>query len=264
MLKSVETFESRAAGMTTRGEASTLLPCNVRGLCYTAGDKQLIDDIDLKLDAGPVTMIMGPNGAGKTLLLRLLHGMIEPDAGEITWGGRPLDEAIRKCQAMVFQTPVLLRRSVAANIDFVLKLDGGVTSQSREDILHMAGLANKAQQPARLLSGGERQRLAIARALATNPDVLFLDEPTASLDPASTLAIEEIVRLARDGGTKIVFITHDVGQARRLADEIIFMHHGRILEQSDAATFFDTPTSTEAPRLPRWKDSPVKMSRLAP
>jgi tungstate transport system ATP-binding protein len=239
-------LERNAAGVAAREETPSLLPCAARGLCFKAGDNVLIDEIDLKLTAGPVTMIMGPNGAGKTLLVRLLHGMIEPAAGEITWGGRLLDEATRKRQAMVFQTPVLLRRSVAANIDFVLNLHDGRNLQSSEEILHMAGLADKARQPARLLSGGERQRLAIARALATNPDVLFLDEPTASLDPASTLAIEEIVGQARDRGVKIIFITHDVGQARRLGDEVIFMHHGAIVEQAPATRFFDSPESSEA------------------
>jgi tungstate transport system ATP-binding protein len=246
MLEPAQTLIHGTTGAATRGETSPLLPCDVRGLCFRAGDNRLIDEIDLTLTAGPVTMIMGPNGAGKTLLVRLLHGMIEPAAGQITWGGRPLDEATRKRQAMVFQTPVLLRRSVAANIDFVLKLHDGPKLQSSEEILQMAGLADKASQPARLLSGGERQRLAIARALATNPDVLFLDEPTASLDPASTLAIEDIVGQARGKGTKIIFITHDVGQARRLGDEVIFMHHGRVVEQAPATRFFDTPASAQA------------------
>lgn len=246
MLDRAQTFDRGSTVEDMQGEASSLLPCEVRGLCFKAGDNALIENIDLKLTAGPVTMIMGPNGAGKTLLVRLLHGMIEPAVGEISWGGRPLDETTRKGQAMVFQTPVLLRRSVAANVEFVLHLHDGPKLQSVEEILLMAGLADKARQPARLLSGGERQRLAIARALATNPGVLFLDEPTASLDPASTLAIEDIVRQARDGGTKIIFITHDVGQARRLGDEVIFMHHGRIIEQIPAKRFFDGPASSEA------------------
>lgn len=224
----------------------SLLPCDVRGLCFEAGGERLIDDVDLQLTAGPVTMIMGPNGAGKTLLVRLLHGMIEPASGEILWGGRALDAATRKRQAMVFQTPVLLRRSVAANIDFVLKLHGQASPQDIEEILELAGLAEKAAQPARLLSGGERQRLAIARALATNPDVLFLDEPTASLDPASTMAIEETVGQAGERGTKIIFITHDVGQARRLADEVVFMHHGAVVEQTCAPKFFDNARSSQA------------------
>jgi tungstate transport system ATP-binding protein len=246
MLDRAQIFDRGAAVDPTQVEAPSLLPCEVHGLCFKAGENALIDNIDLKLTAGPVTMIMGPNGAGKTLLVRLLHGMIEPAAGEITWGGRPLDEATRKGQAMVFQTPVLLRRSVAANIEFVLNLHDGPKLQSVEKILHMAGLSDKAHQPARLLSGGERQRLAIARALATNPGVLFLDEPTTSLDPASTLAIEQIVGQAHDRGAKIIFITHDVGQARRLGDEVIFMHHGRIIEQTPAKRFFDKPASSEA------------------
>ncbi len=246
MLDGAQTFDGNVTGVEVEKATPALLPCEVKGLCYKAGENQLIDGIDLKLTAGPVTMIMGPNGAGKTLLVRLLHGMIEPASGQVSWGGRPLDLATRKRQAMVFQTPVLLRRSVTANIDFVLKLHDGPKRQTAEEILHMAGLDDKASQPARLLSGGERQRLAIARALATNPDVLFLDEPTASLDPASTLAIENIVSQARDRGTKIIFITHDVGQARRLGDEVIFMHHGRVLEQVPAKSFFDSPSSTQA------------------
>jgi len=227
-------------------ESAPLLPCDVRGVCFEAGGRRLIDNISLKLTAGPVTMILGPNGAGKTLFVRLLHGMIEPASGEIIWGGRPLDEATRKRQAMVFQTPVLLRRSAAANIDFVLKLHGSPAPREVEEILQMAGLADKARQPARLLSGGERQRLAIARALATSPDVLFLDEPTASLDPASTLAIEQIVGEASNRGTKIVFITHDTGQAHRLGDEVIFMHHGAVVEQAPVSQFFGHPATKEA------------------
>jgi len=234
------------AGPASQQKTSSLLPCTVRGLCFEARGKRLIDGIDLHLTADSVTMIMGPNGAGKTLFVRLLHGMIEPASGQILWGGEPLDEATRKRQAMVFQTPVLLRRSVAANIDFVLKLHGQSAGADVEEILELAGLKGKARQPARLLSGGERQRLAIARALATNPDVLFLDEPTASLDPASTMAIEKIVGQARNRGVKIVFITHDIGQARRLADEVVFMHHGRVVEQTPAHKFFECPGSKEA------------------
>jgi tungstate transport system ATP-binding protein len=189
---------------------------------------------------------MGPNGAGKSLLLRLLHGLIEPASGTVTWGGQAIDEAVRRRQAMVFQRPVLLRRSVAANIDFVLKLRGEKDVPRRREILELAGLSGHADQPARLLSGGEQQRLALARALATEPEILFMDEPTANLDPASTLRIEEIVMQARDSGTKIIFITHDIGQARRLAGDVVFMHRGRILEHSPASVFFNRPASAEA------------------
>jgi len=217
-----------------------------RALLYRAGDKCLIDGIDLKIPAKTLTVVMGPNGAGKSLLLRLLHGLITPTGGQVLWDGRPLDDDVRRHQAMVFQRPVLLRRSVAANIRFALKLRGRVDPARIEQILDEVGLADRAHQPARLLSGGEQQRLTLARALATEPRVLFLDEPTASLDPASTAAIEAIVRRAHRRGTKVVFVTHDLGQARRLADDVVFLNGGRLAEHSPATTFFDHPVSQAA------------------
>jgi len=229
-----------------RARSDRILPGQTRGLVYEVDGARLIDGIDLRLTAGTVTVVMGPNGAGKSLLLRLLHGMIQPTAGEISWGGEMPGEDTRRRQAMVFQRPVLLRRSVAANIDFVLGLRGTATRDRRAEILEHVGLADKSKQSARLLSGGEQQRLALARALALGPEVLFLDEPTASLDPGSVLLIEEIVCAAQKHGTKIIFVTHDVGQARRLADEIVFLHRGRVLEQTPAGRFFDAPASREA------------------
>ncbi|MEP5720562.1 MAG: ATP-binding cassette domain-containing protein, partial [Alphaproteobacteria bacterium] len=228
------------------GAGADLFPLTVEDLTYQVGGNVLIKGIDLTLDGGGVTVIMGPNGAGKSLLLRLLHGLLEPSGGWIAWGGRRPDDAIRRRQAMVFQRAVMLRRSVAANIDFVLRLRGRADPARRREILEHAGLADRADQPARLLSGGEQQRLALARALATEPDVLFMDEPTSNLDPASTLVIEDITKAARDRGTKIVFITHDMGQARRLADDVVFMHRGKVLEHSPAAAFFNQPASAGA------------------
>ena len=233
-------------GKQDSGAGADLFPLTVEDLTYQAGGTVLIKGIDLTLDAHGVTVIMGPNGAGKSLLLRLMHGLLEPSGGGVTWGGHPLDEAVRRRQAMVFQRAVMLRRSVAANIDFVLRLRGRADPARRREILEHAGLAAQADQPARLLSGGEQQRLALARALATEPDVLFMDEPTSNLDPASTLVIEDITKAARDRGTKIVFITHDMGQARRLADDVVFMHRGKVLEHSPAAAFFNQPSSAEA------------------
>jgi len=223
-----------------------LLPAEARGLGLEIDGRRLVDGVDLTLRAGMITVLMGPNGAGKSLLLRLLHGMIAPTAGTVRWAGNPPDEAVRRRQAMVFQRPVLLRRSVAANIDFALGLRGGGAAGRRDAILDHVGLAGHAARPARLLSGGEQQRLALARALVLEPEVLFLDEPTASLDPASVLRIETIVREAHAAGTKIVFVTHDVGQARRLADEVIFIHRGRVREHAAAVRFFDQPESREA------------------
>lgn len=217
-----------------------------RGLVYRVGNTNLIDGIDLDIPVGTLTVVMGPNGAGKSLLLRLLHGLLRPTAGEVRWGGRALDDSLRRRQAMVFQRPVLLRRSVAANIRFVLKLRADAAPGHVAGILEEAGLASQARQPARLLSGGEQQRLSLARALALDPRVLFLDEPTASLDPASTAAIEAIVTRAHQRGTKVVFVTHDLGQARRLADDVVFLHRGRLVEHTRARQFFDQPASRVA------------------
>ncbi len=192
---------------------------------------------------------MGPNGAGKSLTLRLLHGLLEPSAGRVLWGGRPADPAVRRRQAMVFQRPVLLRRSAAGNIGHALRsrrLSAQQRASRSEQVLELAGLLPLARSPARRLSGGEQQRLALARALSLGPEVLFLDEPTAHLDPASTLAIEHLIERAHAAGTKIVLVTHDLGQARRLAHEVVFLHQGRVLEQSPTERFFAAPASAEA------------------
>ncbi|MEJ2576368.1 MAG: ATP-binding cassette domain-containing protein [Gammaproteobacteria bacterium] len=217
-----------------------------RGLAYEVGGSRLIHGIDLDLPSDTFTVVLGPNGAGKSLLLRLMHGLLQPTAGQVSWDGRRLDKALRLRQAMVFQRPVLLRRSVAANIRFVLGLRHVRRPGRVHDVLREVGLEAQANQPARLLSGGEQQRLSLARALVLDPEVLFLDEPTASLDPASTAAIETIVKRAHERGTKIVFVTHDLGQARRLADDVVFLNRGQLAEHSRAAQFFDHPASQAA------------------
>ncbi|WP_099826287.1 ATP-binding cassette domain-containing protein [Oceaniglobus indicus] len=233
---------SVCAANTARG--ALILPLTVRGLALRFGDTRVLEGLDLDLGPTGCTMVMGPNGAGKSLLLKLLHGLMPPSAGRIDWAGHaPATVTMR--QALVFQKPVLLRRSVAANLDFVLKARGR-RAFGRAALLERIGLSHKADQPARLLSGGEAQRLALARALATEPDVLFLDEPTASLDPASVLAIEGIVAEAQARGVRIIFVTHDVGQARRLADDVVFLHGGRVVEHSRAADFFPEPQSDAA------------------
>lgn len=226
--------------------ANRLLPVAARDVGFSIDSKDLLHDINLTLSGEHLTVIMGPNGAGKSLLLRMLHGLIKPDHGTIQWAGKPMSRAIQQRQAMVFQRPVLLRRSAAANIDFVLRLTGHAGKKRRDALLAQAGLAGKEDQPARLLSGGEQQRLSLARALALEPDVIFLDEPTASLDPASVAKIEEIVRAAHLAGTKIIFVTHDVAQAKRLAGEVVFMNHGRIEEHAGAKNFFERPRSAAA------------------
>jgi tungstate transport system ATP-binding protein len=231
-----------------RQEEVHLLPLSIRGLSYALDGRTLIDDIVLDLTAGTRTVLMGPNGAGKSLLLRLLHGLLRPSGGEVRWNGSSAGAAVHRRQAMVFQKPVLLRRSVLANLTHALGARGISRGEARTLAmawLEEAGLANRADQPARSLSGGEQQRLAMVRALSLRPEVLLLDEPAANLDPAATQAIEQLVNLAHRGGTKVVLVTHDIGQAKRIADDIVFMAFGRILEHQPAGRFFEAPLSRE-------------------
>ncbi len=225
------------------------LPVELKGIVYQTGGKRVIDGIDATIETRRITAIMGPNGAGKSILLRLMHGLITATEGEILWAGRPMDRLLAHWQAMVFQRPVLLRRSVAANVSHALGLRGIERDQRAirvDEALKLAGLERHASTPARVLSGGEQQRLCLARALSLEPDVLFLDEPTSSLDPASTLAIERLLLDAQRRGIKVILVTHDIGQARRLAHDVMFMHHGRVIEHQDAESFFDDPRSEGA------------------
>lgn len=251
-------------GELTRPRVGTdpaLFPIEARSVGYTAPDgAELLRDLSLKLDGRQRTVIMGPNGAGKSLLLRVLHGLVRPTRGEVLWAGKPATEAVRARQAMVFQKPTLLRRSAEDNLRFVLTKVAGLAPVAAGErataILERAHLAHAARTPARKLSGGEQQRLAIARALALAPEVLFLDEPCSGLDPASTGAVEEMIQSAHDHGTKIVIVTHDLGQARRLADEVVFVHRGTVIEHEPAARFFSEPASQTAQdylagRIPR-------------
>jgi tungstate transport system ATP-binding protein len=224
------------------------LPLRLEGVRFEAGGRRLLDDLTLTLEAGMRTVVLGPNGAGKSLLLRLCHGLLRPSAGTIRWAWD--DPArLRREQAFVFQRPVLLRRSASANVAYALAVNGVPRAERRARVraaLEQVGLARLEGRPARVLSGGEQQRLALARAWALEPKVLFLDEPTANLDPAATRAIEAVVAAMHAGGVKIIMTTHDLGQARRHADEIVFLHKGRLIEHADAARFFMRPGTPEA------------------
>lgn len=229
------------------GETS-LLPVTLAGVCYAIKGKTLVDSVSLRLDRGACTVILGPNGAGKSLLLRLMHGLIEPTTGSIDWHGSRVDEACKR-QAMVFQHPVLLRRSAAANVSYALSIQGIPRRERKARVAHAlgkAGLSHIASRPARVLSGGEQQRLTLARAWVMRPQVLFLDEPTSNLDPGATAAVEDLIRGIQAEGTKVIMTTHDLGQARRLAGEVLFLHKGRVLEQTPAEEFFQQPRSAEA------------------
>ena len=223
-----------------------MLPLVLDQVSYAVAGRTLIDRVSMVFDGDARTIILGPNGAGKSVLMRLCHGLLAPTAGTVSWRGAMNG---RRRDAMVFQRPVMLRRSALANVVYGLEL-ARVSPRERElrarDVLEAVGLEKVADRPARVLSGGEQQRLALARAWALGPEVLFLDEPTANLDPGSTREVESIIGQIRASGTKIVMTTHNLGQARRLGDEMVFLSDGRIVERSSAAQFFQQPASAEA------------------
>jgi len=225
-----------------------MLPLQLEQLSFAAGDTAIIRGISARIETGPRSIILGPNGAGKSVLMRLCHGLLTPTGGRIIWQGARNGD-VRRRQAMVFQRPVMLRRSALDNVIYGLQLAGKSRRECElraMDVLEVVGLAQHAARPARVLSGGEQQRLALARAWALGPDVLFLDEPTANLDPASTHDIENIINAIHASGTKIIMTTHNLGQARRLGDEILFMSNGRLMEHTAIDRFFKEPASAEA------------------
>ncbi|MSP83612.1 MAG: ATP-binding cassette domain-containing protein [Alphaproteobacteria bacterium] len=224
------------------------LPLDLEGVAFARGSRIILEPTTLRFEQGRRTIILGPNGAGKSVLLRLCHGLLRPDRGHVRWRG-PAAAVAPPRQAMVFQRPILLRRSVLANVTYGLALHGVPRRQRprrARAALERVGLAAFAGRPARVLSVGEQQRTALARAWALEPEILFLDEPTASLDPAATRLIEAAIVDIHRAGTTIVMTTHDLGQARRLADIIIFLHRGRVIEQAAVDDFFTAPRSAEA------------------
>lgn len=225
-----------------------LLPLRVATLGFGRNGRALLKDVDFRLEAGRISVLLGPNGAGKSLLLRLLMGLLRPDSGRIEWNGHA-PQRLRPALGMVLQKPVMLRRSVLANVEFALArigLPARARRASAEKALDQAGLLALANQSATRLSGGETQRLAIVRAWSQQPRVLLLDEPCANLDPHSTARVEELIRYIHAGNTRVILSTHDLGQARRLADEVLFMADGRLREHAPAETFFNRPASTQA------------------
>ena len=222
-----------------------ILPLKVEDVSFVGGRQAILQHISAEIAPGPSTIILGANGAGKSVLMRLMHGLLAPSTGRLVWNS---DDTVRK-QAMVFQRPVLLRRSALANITYALEV-ARVPRAERESLafeaLESVGLPHLAHRPARVLSGGEQQRLALARAWALHPEGLFLDEPTASLDPGAAREIENVIKAFDAAGTKIVMATHNLGQARRLGDEVIYLHQGRVLERAPMDRFFPQPSSPEA------------------
>ena len=212
-----------------------------------AREVTILDQVTLTLAAGAPTIVIGPNGSGKTTLLRAAMGIVPLTSGSITWGGREFAAPTRR--AIMFQRPAMLRRTAAANVRYALAAANVPHAERHKrvaELLTLVGLDKLGDRPAKRLSGGEQQRLALARALARDPSVLFLDEPTASLDPYATKAIEDIVRAVSVRDVKIVMSTHDLGQAKRLAGDVVMLHRGRLIESTPAAEFFTKPRTEEA------------------
>ena len=227
---------------------SALLPLQLTEVSFRAGGRVILDRVSAVIAAGPRTVILGANGAGKSVLMRICHGLLAPTSGAVRWREAELPGRPRR-QAMVFQRPVMLRRSALANVVYALKAAQVPRGERRPRALaalEHVGLGHLAEHPARVLSGGEQQRLALARAWALRPEVLFMDEPTANLDPTAVKEVEAIIRSIHEAGTKVVMTTHNLGQARRLADEILFIHQGRLAERAPVERFFAQPASAEA------------------
>ena len=221
------------------------LPIRFESVSVSIQGVLILDRITLLIEAGSPTVLIGPNGSGKTTLLRTAMGLVSPTQGRITWGGAEESRPARR--AIVFQRPAMLRRSVSANLTYALSVARIPHHTERiKELLSMVGLDGLDRRPARRLSGGEQQRLALARALARDPAILLLDEPTASLDPASTKAIEETISAVAASGIKVIMSTHDLGEARRVAGDIVLLHRGRVIECASATEFLNAPKTNEA------------------
>lgn len=226
---------------------SHLLPLEVADVEVRRKGRRLIGPISLTVKGTGVSIILGPNGSGKTTLLRLLHGLERPRGGAITWNA-PEAEA-QAAQSFVFQTPILMRRTVLDCIAYPLILRGMSRSAAREAAevaTRDAGLDGVKDLMAPSISGGEKQKLALARALITKPDILFLDEPCANLDGRATRDIEASLKNVSARGVRVLMSTHDLGQARRLAKDILFLVGGRLIENTSATAFFGGPQTNEA------------------
>jgi len=227
-------------------DAHDLTPIRFKDLSVILGQKIILDKINCKIKSNSITAVLGPNGAGKSIFLQTINGLISIQSGRLTFNSMEKNQEIRKQQALVFQNPVLLRRTVMANMQFVLNLRNRESNQLLKNILDKVGLEGYEKKSARLLSGGEKQRLSMARALIVNPNLLLLDEPTANLDPYSLNLIEDLVLEENSIGKTVIFTTHDMSQAKRLATDVIFLNKGKVLEQTVSKTFFKSPKTLEA------------------
>lgn len=226
---------------------TSILPLRLDKAIAKVAGKTLVGPVDLEIGIKGFTIVMGPNGSGKTTLLRLMHGLQRLSSGKVSWNVS--EELAHRRQAYVFQSPIMMRRSVLDCIAFALTLRGVKTSHARQQAAEWAkrfGLSDALERPAPVLSGGEKQKLSLARALICKPEILFLDEPCANLDGRVTREIETLLLETQKQGTRIVMATHDMGQAKRLASDVIFMLNGSVHEVGKSDVFFDGPKTREA------------------
>ena len=221
------------------------LPICIKDLRLIVDERKILSSLNLSINSDDVTVIMGPNGAGKSIFLKILNGILTPTSGCITWNNKKQFSDTLNTQAFVFQKPILLRRSVIANLDYMDSVLGYKKKISKDRLLEIVQLKKQKNQPARMLSLGEQQRLSLIRSLMLRPNLLLLDEPTANLDPASTKIIEDIILNLKMMGIKIIFVTHNILQAKRIADEIIFLNEGKMVEHLNKQEFFSNSKSIE-------------------
>ena len=221
------------------------LPIYIKDLSLILDERKILSSLNLSINSDDVTVIMGPNGAGKSIFLKILNGILTPTSGCITWNNKKQFSDTLNTQAFVFQKPILLRRSVIANLDYMDSVLGYKKKISKDRLLEIVQLKKQKNQPARMLSLGEQQRLSLVRSLMLRPNLLLLDEPTANLDPASTKIIEDIILNLKMMGIKIIFVTHNILQAKRIADDIIFLNEGKMVEHLNKQEFFFNSKSIE-------------------
>ena len=221
------------------------LPICFKDLSLIVNERKILSSLNLSINSDDVTVIMGPNGAGKSIFLKILNGILTPTSGCITWNNKKQFSDTLNTQAFVFQKPILLRRSVIANLDYMDSVLGYKKKISKDRLLEIVQLKKQKNQPARMLSLGEQQRLSLIRSLMLRPNLLLLDEPTANLDPASTKIIEDIILNLKMMGIKIIFVTHNILQAKRIADDIIFLNEGKMVEHLNKQEFFSNSKSIE-------------------
>jgi tungstate transport system ATP-binding protein len=204
-----------------------------------------LDSVSLNAEGGQIVVLIGANGAGKTTLLRIIAGLEKPDKGIIHFNGKVLtDGELRQAGTLVFQRTAMFSGTVYDNLAYGLRIRGepeGEIKQKITDALSVVGLKNFEKRRAKKSSGGEQQRISLARALLLNPKILLLDEPTANLDPNSSRIIEGTISSRRNDDTIIILATHNLGQAKRLADIVVHIHEGRIVEAANTKNLFDNP-----------------------